>query len=100
MLSRLPEDVRAGFTPQQLAALDGALDANNARRHPINVRVTLFGMAYLVVLAGRENRTRRRRVEERKRHPLATPGNLVFLTVVAILGLILGSTLRSLISGG
>ncbi len=100
VLSRLPARIRDGFSAEQLAALDRALDFNNPKRHAINFRVTLFGLAYFVVLGGRELRSPERRVEERERNPLHSPGNIVFMILVAILGLTVGYTLRSLVTGG
>lgn len=100
VLARLPREVRDGFTPEQLAALDGALDFENPTRHPLNLRVTLFGRAFLTILGGPERRSPVRRVEERKRHPLRSPGNIAFLAGVAILGLVLGNTLHALLFGG
>lgn len=99
VLRRLPEDQRHGFTPAQLAALDKALDANNPTRHSINLRLTLFGRAYLVLLAGPERRNRERRVQEREKHPLSTPGNLAALAALAAIGLCLGYALRVLVFG-
>jgi hypothetical protein len=99
VLRRLPETLRGGFTPAQLAALDKALDANNPTRHSINLRLTLFGRAYLVLLAGPERRNRARRVEEREKHPLSTPGNLAALAALAAIGLCLGYALRVLVFG-
>ena len=45
-------EISSGFTQDQLGALDTALDFNNPTPHPVNLRVTLFGLFYLVVLAG------------------------------------------------
>lgn len=100
VLARLPREICAGLTPEQLAALDGALDFENPTRHPLNLRVTLFGRAYLTILGGRERRSPARRVEERMRHPLRSPGNIAFLIGLAILGLVLGNTLHALLFGG
>jgi len=100
VLARVPEGVRAGLTEAQLAALDRALDANNPTRHVINLRLTLFDFAYLVILAGRERRDRARRAAERQKHPLHTPGNIAVLALLAVLGLAFGYALRSLVSGG
>ena len=99
LLARIPDDIRAGFTRAQLIALDSALDANNPTRHPVNLRVTLFGSFYVVILAGREQRSRERRVVEREKHPLHTPGNLVLLAVIGVLGLGVGYALRVLVFG-
>ncbi len=100
VLARLPQEIAAGFTAEQLGALDGALDIENQARHPLNLRVTLFGRAYLTILGGRERRSPERRIEERKRHPLRSPGNIAFLIGVAIIGLALGNTLKALVFGG
>ena len=100
VLARMPREISAGFTSEQLGALDAALDYNNPTPHPVNLRVTLFGLFYLVVLAGPERRTPDRRAEERERYPLRSRGNIALLTVIAILGLALGYTLRSLILEG
>ena len=100
VLARMPAKERDGFSAEQLAALDAALDNNNPGNHPVNLRVTLFGRAYVVVLAGREGRKPRRRAEERERHPLSSPGNIAFLIGVAIAGLALGNSLHWLLFGG
>lgn len=99
VLDRLPEGIRNGFNEAQLAAIDDALDFNNPTRHTINLRLTLFGRAYFVLLGGPERRSPKRRVEERERHPLRSPGNIAVLIVVAILGLALGYTVRTLAFG-
>lgn len=57
--------------------------------HPVNIRLTIpfFSRSfYVAIVAGVERRSRARRVEERRKHPLLTAGNLV---VYAILGLCL-----------
>lgn len=100
VFARMPEDVRTSFTQTQLAALDGALDANNPTRHLINFRISMFGLAYLVVLCGSERRSPGRRSVERNKHPLHTPGNIAFLACIALLGLLLGYALRQLVLGG
>jgi hypothetical protein len=100
VLARMPSAQREGFTPAQLTALDRALDANNPTHHSINLRLTLFGLAYLVLLAGPERRNRARRRLEREKHPLSTPGNIAVLTLLCILGVTSGYALRLLITGG
>lgn len=100
VLLRMPMHLRASFTAAQLAAIDRALDANNPTRHLVNLRLTLFGLAYIVVLAGRERRDGMRRAVEREKHPIATPGNLAVLALLAALGLAAGYALRVLAFGG
>jgi len=99
VMHRLPETLRASFTPAQLTALDEALDANNPTLHTINLRLTLFGRAYLVLLAGPERRNRARRALEREKHPLSTPGNIAVLALLAVTGLALGYALRVVVFG-
>jgi len=100
VLARMPREISSGFTVEQLGALDKALDFNNPTPHPVNLRVTLFGWFYLVVLAGPERRKPDRRAEERKRYPLHSRGNIALLIGIAILGMAFGYTLRSLILEG
>ena len=99
LLDRMPADVRDSLNDWQLAAVDRALDFNNPTRHAVNLRLTLFGRAYFVLLGGPEQRAPDRRAEERRRHPLRSPGNIAVLSLVALLGLAAGHTLRSLIFG-
>lgn len=100
LLERIPETVRDSFTAEQLLALEGALDTDHAKSHPVNIRVSLLDWAYFTILGGREARNPERRNEERKRHPLSSPGNIAFLTVVSLVGLTLGATLNWLLFGG
>lgn len=100
VLSRMPQEICASLTPDQIGALDKALDFNNPIPHTVNLRVTLFGLFYLVVIAGPERRNARRRTEERKLHPLSTPGNIVFLAILSVIGMALGYAIRTLVVGG
>jgi len=99
ILRRMPQEIRSSFTPEQLAALDVSLDHHQEPRHTINLRVTLFGRAYVALFAGRERRSPARRARERQRHPLASPGNIAFLLGVSLLGLAAGIGLHALILG-
>ena len=56
--------------------------ADWSNRHPVNIRLSLplpFGRYYLTVVAGKERRSPKRLQSERRKHPLVTTGNLVFL---------------------
>lgn len=58
-LHRIPEPLRATFTPDQLTALERALRPQN-REHVVDYRVSLpwFGRrVYITLLAGPENRS-------------------------------------------
>lgn len=96
----MPQDIRSSFTPEQLAALDVSLDQNQPSRHAVNLRVTVLGRVYFAIFVGRERRSPARRAQERRRHPLASPGNVAFLLGVALLGLAAGMGLHALILGG
>jgi len=60
-------------------------------RHPVNIRISVplgIGRYYITIVAGRERRSRERRVEERRKHPLVSAGNLgAFFTLGVICGL-------------
>ncbi|MGI9510437.1 MAG: hypothetical protein ACR2QJ_13950 [Geminicoccaceae bacterium] len=61
--------------------------------HPINLRASLptpFGRWYVTLVAGRERRRKERLIEDRKRHPLTTRPNLMFLFST---GIVLGAVL-------
>ena len=56
-------------------------------RHPLNLRVSLplpFGRWYVTLVAGKERRGKTRLIEERKKHPLETAPNLVFLFSIGV----------------
>ncbi len=74
----------------------GVLEAPRAERwgsqHPVNIRLSipLFTRRYyLMVIAGKEQRSTERLAEEREKHPLATTGNMIFLFTV---GFIMGGS--------
>lgn len=56
--------------------------------HPVNLRVSiplLFGRYYVTLVAGKERRSAARRAVERRKHPVAVPGNAILLLVLGIL---------------
>jgi len=58
--------------------------------HPVNLRLSLplpFGRYYVTLVAGKERRCAERRAEERRKHPLLTPGNVIFLLLSILVGL-------------
>jgi hypothetical protein len=92
-LRRLPSEVRASLSPAQEAAIKAAIvGASPDQLHPIDLRFTLpwtGGGAYVVVLAGREQRTSSRRHQERQVRPIGTIGNVIFLGSLAMLLILL-----------
>ncbi|MEZ5931305.1 MAG: hypothetical protein R3F54_05045 [Alphaproteobacteria bacterium] len=73
-------------------------------QHPLNLRVTLplpFGRWYVTLVAGRERRGKERLVSERKKHPLDTLPNVLFLLSIGIVSttILLLTTAMILIHG-
>ncbi len=88
LVARLPDDAKGSFTEAQLAALRVATQRCKWGKHAIDIRLSiplLVRRFYLVLICGQERRSQARRAEERRRRPLATIGNAVFLTVTAAL---------------
>ena len=57
--------------------------------HAVNIRLTIpfvFGRYYLTVVAGKERRSPDRLAVERRKHPLATFGNLAFFFTLGSIG--------------
>jgi hypothetical protein len=68
--------------------------------HPIDIRLSIpfgFGRWYVTLVAGPERRHPKRREVERRKHPLFTLGNIVFLF---ILGSVIGAAAVSLMING
>lgn len=90
---RVPPEMAQTFTAEQLEAVRRAFAP---ARHAVDLRtsIPLVGLRfYLVLLVGRERRSRERRREERLRRPLWTPANAAVLgsfsalLVLSLLGL-------------
>ena len=63
LLSRIPHDVQASFTPEQVRGLRQACEQLRWGRHPLDIRLSLPFPAtrfYLVFLAGMERRSTQR----------------------------------------
>ena len=88
---RIPDKTARTFTRDQLIAIKMAFGARSWGVHSIDLRLSLpllWRRFYLVLLMGPERRSPKRRRAERKRHPLATLGNvyvaLLFLAIIAV----------------
>ena len=84
-LERIPQEIRGTFTDQQIAAINQAF---RRARHGVDIRVSLplpGGRRYLVLLMGKEQRSKERRSLERLRQPLLTVMNAVTLATFGIL---------------
>ena len=84
-LDRMPQAIRHTFTDQQIAAVNQAF----ARaRHDVDIRLSLplpGGRRYLVLLMGKEHRSKERRILERLRQPMITAMNVVTMMTFGIL---------------
>lgn len=98
-LRRLPQQIRAGLTREQEAALRAAAAGRAVDSHPIDFRFTVptpWGRYYFALLGGPERRSRARLASERRLRPLATTakalfagGVLVALCLMVLVGLLL-----------
>jgi len=77
--------------------LTQAISDDWSEKHAINIRLTIplpSTRFFLTIVGGRERRQPDRRADERRKNPLATKRNIVFLSV---LGLITGLALFTVI---
>jgi len=82
------------------ASEDQAETDRDWQPHPINIRISIpliFGRWYLTLLAGPERRDQTRRAKERRKHPLFTLGNVIFMFIV---GTVIGSAVAVLMING
>lgn len=89
VMGRLPEAVRDSFSETQLSALKEASGAADWGNHPVDIRLSipgLFSRYYLVVIGGKERRSKARIALEKKRHPLHRLRNYLFIAAVIALG--------------
>jgi hypothetical protein len=100
LLDRLPPEVLETFTPEQRAALWGAAKPSSWRHHPIDIRISLpfFGFRlFMTVISGLERRSFNRRRRDSRTHPFFTLSNVIFLAVMFIGAVALGSVLTDLL---
>jgi hypothetical protein len=86
---QIAPQIAQSFTPVQLAAIKVAFGSRSwSGRHWIDLRLSipfLWRRYYLVLLAGPERRSGKRRSLERPTHPLATLGNAIVTVLFALL---------------
>lgn len=90
IMQNMPENARGLFSEDHVSALKSACDKIKWNHHPVDIRLsipTLFRRYYLVVVGGPERRCDERRAEEKRRHPLQTVGNFLFLGGLIALGI-------------
>ena len=84
-LRRVPEEIRATFTDEQIAAIEQAFPRTH---HGVNIRVSLplpWGRRYVLLCMGEEGRSRERLSLERLLNPLFTVKNVVTLAIIGLL---------------
>src|SRR5208282_3909864 len=100
LLDRLPPEVLETFTPEQRAALWGAARPASWKAHPIDIRVSMplgFGNLFFAVVSGLERRSRGRVKRDSRSHPFLTPANVIFLIVLFVVAVALGSVLTEVL---
>jgi hypothetical protein len=102
LFAQIPSEITDTFTDDQLVAIKTAFSSRNSTRHPLVLRVSspIPGLRfYLVLLGGRECRSKQSLQYERGVYPLRTPGNIMFfIGVLLVLSLSTFTTLPSLLS--
>lgn len=79
---RLPETIRDTLTPEQADALANVPAAKPDGAHPVDMRFTLplpGRPMFFTLVAGHERRSAERQRLERRRRPLHTVGNALFV---------------------
>lgn len=87
---RIPPDVAASFTPEQIDAIRLAFGARRPIRHGIDVRLSLpllLRRYYIVFLAGRERRRHTRSLEPARRFAGATAALILVFVLSATVAL-------------
>ncbi len=87
LFDRLPSHIHAGLTVEQRAAIATVLRERQGTPPPINIRFSLPvppGRIYLAVMAGRDRRGPRRRNDDRRKNPMRTMGNFLFVIAAAV----------------
>lgn len=85
------------FTDEQLRAIKMQFAARDRGSHTVDLRFSApLLRRYVVLLIGRERRSKKRRAADRKLHPLLSPGNLLALGVMTV---VLGIPLSIILFG-
>ncbi len=82
LIARIPQEIFDTFTHDQLEAIKSTFASSGWTRHPVDLRFSLPILRlrfYLVLLAGRERRSKKRLRSQKGLYPLWTFGNIVFI---------------------
>jgi len=80
--AKISPEIADTFTEEQLEAIKQAFASRSWNRHPLDLRISvpIPGLRfYLVLLAGRERRSKKRLRSEKSTYVLWTPSNIIFL---------------------
>ena len=92
--SRVPPEVAASFTPEQLAAIHTAFALRTLPRHSLDLRRSIptpWGRVYLAIIAGREKRGASRLRAERRRRRAGAVTDLAQLGAHSALIVVIGA---------
>jgi hypothetical protein len=94
----IPPELGHGFSDEQLNAVKQAFGARSWGSHPVDIRMSSpipLLRFYLVLLAGRERRSRERLRSQKNMYPLWTPANII---AIAIFGAMVATSAIALFS--
>lgn len=92
--ARIPPEVAASFTAEQLAAIHTAFALRTLPRHSLDLRRSIptpWGRMYLAIVAGREKRGAARRSTERARRRAGAVADIALLGVLSGLLVVIGA---------
>lgn len=96
LFARLSPAIGASFSEAQRAALAESAEQVGWGSHPTDIRLSIPFLTkryYMVLVAGQERRSKSRRKQERRDHPLMTGANLAFLGTLVVAATLAGSFL-------
>lgn len=82
LFDTIPTEICQSFTFEQIEAITRAFSSRSWKRHPLDIRVSLPILElrfYMVLLAGRERRSKERLRVSRMTYPLWSPTNILFI---------------------
>ena len=107
VLRRLPPQIADSLTAEQMTAIRHAVGYAKPRRHPIDarfgIRMPFFGHSYIVILVGKDLRSRERVASDKKLRAVDRLGHIVLLLLGAsalLLAALIGMLFQNAIIGG
>ncbi|TVP61430.1 MAG: hypothetical protein EA343_14265 [Nodularia sp. (in: Bacteria)] len=97
---RISPEVKKTFTQEQLQAIKMACESSNQNHPGLNIRLSLKvfrSKFYIVLLAGKERRSKQRLQDKNTVYPLRNPVNVLFLLGLFIIFIISSFAILSLV---